>query len=315
MNNLKSNIVIIVLNWENWPATQSCISSILELNEWQESPNQLQLIICDNGSMDGSNNHISSWIEQQSNNNILLLSNKNNLGYAAGNNCAIKYALKNLQSKYIWILNNDTRLKNDSLTHLLDASQNNPEKLIFGSTILDDSQEQIVQCAGGYHYHPLSSITKASQSGLRLENLDKLDNKLDYISGAAMFIRTEAFTEYGLLPEDYFLYYEELDYVQIIGGSNKILWEPKSIIYHQGGSSFIDVNNKKNSIKAQYYENLSTFKFTNKYYKKYLPLVLFIRLVTKPILFIVRKDWHLFRPLLKAYKDFLFSNINFKKVL
>jgi len=119
------------------------------------------------------------------------------------------------------------------------------------------------------------------------------------ISGAAMLVKTEAFQRVGLLTEDYFLYFEELDFIHRLGGRERMGWEPGSVVFHKGGASTGGVGQQR-SVVSEYYQNLSALKFTTRFYRHYLPVVLLSRLLLKPLLFAWRAEWHLFKPFSQA---------------
>lgn len=119
-----------------------------------------------------------------------------------------------------------------------------------------------------------------------------------------MFCQTSIFEKYGLLNEDYFLYFEEYDLVKRIGGNKKIGWCTKSVIYHIGGLSILGSPRQQRSVLQQYYESLNTLKFTYRFYKCYLLQILVLRLIIKPILFVARNEWYLFSPFFRSHRDF-----------
>ena len=126
MNELfQKKVYIIVLNWNSGSDTIDCIASILKLEYVK-----YQIIICDNGSTDNSLFEIKNWIRNYAAYNfiglkyteiskeeseinpinddskIIIINNNDNIGYAAGNNVALRYVLKVSNFNYVWILNN-----------------------------------------------------------------------------------------------------------------------------------------------------------------------------------------------------------------
>jgi len=102
------SVYIVVLNWNHLDDLILTMESLLE----QDYPN-MQILISDNGSTDDSQKHI-----KKSYPDVILLENKNNLGWAAGNNVGIKYALNN-DADYILLANNDISIEYTSIISTL----------------------------------------------------------------------------------------------------------------------------------------------------------------------------------------------------
>ncbi len=316
-----NKIAIIILNWQGWQNTIACLDSLQQLSYIPT------IIVCDNASEDDSFERILTWAQQhyspskigifsqprftpnESNYSFVLIQTGANLGFAGGNNIGIRYALITRCYKYLWLLNNDTVVNSKSLTKLYDYSLANPKIALLGSTVIDYYQRDTIQCAGGCRYFPLFTIFKLMLAGQLVKKVQQHSIKIDYVYGAAMFFQVEAIRKVGLLNEEYFLFYEELDYCQRLFQHNyEIGWCRDSLVYHKGSASIGNVTegNLDKLQQANYYENLSTLKYTANFHRYLLPLVLITRFVGKSIMLIKRKDFYLFKPLFKAYRDFIF---------
>lgn len=293
-------VAIVVLNWNGWKETQLCIDSLLPiLNE------NTHLIVCDNCSNDNSWQHLQSFLEQPF---VTLLQTNENKGFAGGMNVGIKYALEHLNPDFVWLLNNDVQIYPDALEKLLISANQNKKIGMWGSTLLENNGK--TQCAGGCVYNPYLTIFKPILAGKTLEEIKKIDPnkiKLDYIAGAALFIRKEVIEKIGFLNEEYFLFYEELDYTQRLKKAHfDIAWCKESIVIHKGSASVGNVrDNDKNKIKnANYYENLSTLKYSRNFYPKTFWLIFINRFILKSVALMITGRWYLFEPLFKAYRDY-----------
>lgn len=102
-------VYIIVLNFNNPNVTLECLESLKCL-----SFNNYHIILVDNASTDNSKDIFYDYL--QANQNIIFLRAKENRRYAAGNNIALQYALKQQDMEYCWILNNDTVVTKDSIS-------------------------------------------------------------------------------------------------------------------------------------------------------------------------------------------------------
>jgi len=315
---------IIILNWQGWQDTLVCLTSLKKLTFSPAS-----IIVCDNNSQDDSYAHILEWAHQhyarsdigifeqpvqtRDSNPLpfVLIQTGKNLGFAGGNNVGIRYALNCGTFDYIWVLNNDTEVHENALSALHDCAKHSKNIGLLGSTVIDFFDREIVQCAGGCRYFPIWTIFKPVLAGESLEKI-KAQNvknlKLDYIYGASLFFRTTILEKVGLLNEEYFLFYEELDYVQRLKKQGySIAWCQKSLVYHKGSASVGSVRegNRQKLRQANYYENLNTLKYTANFHPHLLPIVIISRFCLKALVLISRGDFFLLLPLFKAYRDFL----------
>ena len=98
---------------------------------------------------------------------------------------------------------------------------------------------------------------------------------LDYIYGASLFVRAEVFTRCGLLNEDYFLFYEEIDFcTRAKRAGFGISWCRDSIVFHKGSQTVgrVDSGDRGKIAFANYHENLSTLIFSKKFYPTFYRL-------------------------------------------
>ena len=295
------NVSICILNWEAESLTVCCLKQLLQLKEIEGHADNISIIVVDNNSQDGSDYSIHKFIENSSYEKIHFLRNTTNSGYAAGNNLAIRYALEHLSPDFVWILNNDTLPTADSLSQLLEAAKKQPSVAIFGSTLLDENGS-VVECAGGSYYSPCLSTYKHALKGLTIEEAvhAELPKPLDYIEGAAMFVRAEVFRTIGLLNEEYFLYFEELDLVRRLPSDSHIDWCKKSFVRHIGGASM-------ESKVAEYHSNLSALIYTRKYHPYCFPFMAVFRFMAKLFRNILTGRWSLNEALVSSYKHYFLS--------
>ena len=318
----------LILNWNRWQLTLECLDSLRLLTHLPST-----LLVCDNSSEDDSSERILDWghvhfapsdilylspsskIKKRVDGKIpsfVFIQSPENLGFAGGNNLGLQWALVQNSYDFFWLLNNDTMVDHKALDSLLACSEKNPDVGIWGSTICWPDAPDVVQCAGGCQYFPLTSIFRPIFSGKKRDELQDVEPKrIDYILGASLLARKEVFQKIQLLNEDYFLFYEELDFclrAQKAGFS--LGWCQPSFVYHHGSAS---IGTAKSADRAQlqksvYHENLSTLKFTRKHYPWYLPIAMIFRFIGKGFFLIMRRQTYLLPSLLRAYRDFLFKN-------
>ena len=211
---------IITVNYNGLKDTCELIDSI-PFND------DVEVIVVDNASI----NDEASIIQEKYPKIIVIRSDKN-LGFAGGNNLGIKVA----HGKYLFLLNNDIILQpqTSDIRHLIDRLESSPEIGVVCPMIRFAWDNHPIQFAG---YTPLSKITVRNRSigfGEEDKGQYNIPHSTPYAHGAAMMIKSEVIDHVGLMPECYFLYYEELDWSMMISRAGyKIWYEPSCTIYHK----------------------------------------------------------------------------------
>lgn len=319
---------VVVLNWNGWRDTIQCVESLLD----PVLRGLARLIVVDNSSTDESVNKIRDYlkrsgipflqIDEEEIDDLLrveipamvLLTAKRNGGYAAGNNLGIRLSLKIVDLEYIWVLNNDTTVEPGSVEALIRCADSNPQVGIWGSTLIEEAGS--LRIAGGARYYPLLTISKrviikATQKG-------SANPKLDYISGAAMLLSRKMIEKVGLLAEEYFLFFEELDYTcRVKRAGYTISWCPKSVVYHTHGRSAGSRSgkNQNKSRLAEYHSNLSCLIFQRKFYGGSFFAAALTRLMLKVGFLLWRRESAGLGSLLAAYRDYFVKTGNAREGL
>lgn len=332
LNELNEKVYIIILNWNGWKDTIECIESLQKSNY-----RKFCIVIVDNDSSDNSIYYIKEWANNNDrdlkikeynysksklckfyneNLDLVLIKSDKNLGFAGGNNIGIEYALSQRDSDYIWVLNNDVIVEENCIFELVKYSNHHKDKGVIGSTIIEYYDPTKIQYAGGASFNLLTCTSNMRYAGIDIKDLDRkhtMESKdIDYVGGCSMFFRHEVLSKIGKLSEDYFLYFEEIDYSMKLKESNyKIGWCKDSHIYHKCGSSIGSKNiiSRKSTI-SEYYSNLSAMRFIKKHYNLLLPIVMINRFILKSIKNLLNREFYLFNPLIKSYKDFIFNKSN-----
>ena len=313
---------VIVLNWNRVNDTIECLESLLPVVK----TDRVSLVCCDNASSDHSVAILEAWGRRhfpgpaargatdepsaRTGGEFVLLRTERNGGYAAGNNAALRYLLAQDSPEFVWLLNNDTVVATDALPRLLAFARQHPDAGAIGSTLVDDRDRERVQCAGGCRYLPALTLMWNVLGGRPLrEVLQHYQRvRLDYVHGAAMLLPAAVLDRVGLLDERFFLYYEEADFARRLRAQGyRLAWCRESVVYHKGAVSTGGRSNehRRESVLANYHENLSTLLFTAQHYPLLLPLAAIVRLAMKTIVFLLFRRGYLFRPLWAAYRDFI----------
>jgi len=244
-------IYIILVNYNSFLFTKKCINSIFKSNF-----KKYKIILIDNKSTDSSTDNIKKYIKNYKK-NLKFISNDINKGYAAGINLGIKYAINNKDCKYLFIINNDTLITPNCLNELVDNYKNNT---IVTPSIFDYDINTKVQSLGGV----------INRYMLTTKHLKKINiSKIDYIPGTAMFFNKDIINIIGLLPEEYFMYYEDVDWSTSAKLNNiSLKVNDKAIIFHK--------TKKKVSFSIKSRTIFNRILYCNKYFRYKLPLVIIL---------------------------------------
>ena len=189
----------------------------------------MEVIVVDNASKEDEASIIAQRYPQ-----IKTIRSDKNLGFAGGNNVGVKAAKGN----YFFLINNDTLFKDFNVDALIDRLESSPQIGIVCPKIRFAWGNNLIQFAG---YTPLSKITVRNKSiGYGEEDHGQYNKAYltPYAHGAAMLIKREAIKKVGLMPECYFLYYEELDWSMMFTKAGYQIWyEPTCTIYHKESQS------------------------------------------------------------------------------
>ena len=213
---------IITVNYNGLKDTCELIDSI-PFND------SMEVIVVDNASTEDEATSI-----QKNYPKVKVIRSEKNIGFAGGNNLGIKAAI----GKYIFLVNNDTLFKDFNIQSLIDKLESSPKIGVVCPKIRFSWGNNHIQFTG---YTPLSRITVRNKSiGFGEEDLGQYDipHSTPYAHGAAMMIKREVIDKVGLMPEFYFLYYEELDWSMMITRAGYEIWyEPNFTIYHKESQS------------------------------------------------------------------------------
>ena len=249
---------IILVNYNNVPDTTECINSLLESNY-----KNFKIFVVDNSEDESSIDQIKNKIK----NECLFIKTKNN-GFAAANNVVLSEDNKDID--FYWILNNDTSIPDTFLFNLNEKLLSKKNKIysqIYSNTLLY-YKTNTIQAIGG-KINKLTGLPKHCNNNEEFNFSNNYPKDYDYPIGASIIIHKEVLEKIGLMNEDYFLYYEELDWMEKAKKQNITLEIFSDLyIYHKEGNS---IGNKKDkyNFKQLYYSNRSRLLWMKKYHKKF----------------------------------------------
>jgi len=181
--------------------------------------------------------------ESVSGSKLTVIQTGGNLGFAGGNNVGIRYAQSRGDMDYVWLLNNDTVVDSKALTYLLERSLDAKRAVVVGSTLIFYGLENTLQAAGCATYSPSKALASPLLTGRPVNELNELacktvEENAAYVVGASMLVPLPFLERVGLMQEDYFLYFEELDWA--VRGQRegfKPAFAYKSMVFHKVGAS------------------------------------------------------------------------------
>lgn len=312
----KDFIHIIIINYNGWQDTIECIESLLKSDF-----NKFQITLLDNGSSNDSKEELLKYIESIStklvtshiilkngnfknkrstflegectfhSNEIIFIESIDNLGFAGGNNAAINYIFKSDSdlpelNKYIFLLNPDTIVQPDTLSMIVKVKD---LEFIASMEVRNYFAQSEVISSGGFKINKPFGYFKSTNN----------QKDIDYVYGGALVTNIRTIQNIGLLPSEYFLYWEETDYCRRarLKGIPLILIEDTYISDKVGQST-------GRGKLAHYYFIRNSFIFYKKYFPCFTPtLFIFniIRLLSKA----TKGELSAAKGILLGFKDFI----------
>jgi GT2 family glycosyltransferase len=230
-------IYIILVSWNHWDATSRCLAQLTALNYAN-----YQMVVVDNGSLDGTPRNVEELYSQ-----VQLLRNGRNLGFAAGCNRGLRYALEQ-NAEYVLILNNDTIPPRDILARLVTQAESLPAAGILTPTATPPSCVEHGMPTAGFCHRWTKDFVKVRPDQL----LVRRPVMVDYVFGTAMFVRREVLERVGLFDEQYFMYYEDMDFcVRARRAGFQLFLLPDVEVLHEGEASTQDQPAQRYYYKAR----------------------------------------------------------------
>ncbi len=332
----RPQVYIVLVNWNGCQDTVECLESVFRLRY-----GNFRVVVCDNGSSDGSVGRIAAWAEGRATyrlpetpmgwltdppigkplkyrliepehrqefprcfERLIILPTGGNLGFAGGNNVGIRFALRQGDCDFVWLLNNDTVVAPDSLDHLVERSRRDGRVGMVGATIRYYDRPDTVQALGGARFSKFRARSRIFGIGRPVPDLDeaaihRVEDELDWICGASLFLPKRFLENVGMMEERYFLYYEELDWAFRAKGRFRLGYSPKASVYHKQG---VTTGEKWESSESCYFKFRSRLRF----YRKFLPSYLFFCLLATVVEAMVQAgkgNIRVLRPMWRSFAD------------
>ena len=238
-------VSVISVNFNQPAVTEAMLASIYKHNNYHN----LEIIIVDNGS---KTNEIARWKAQYP--NVVYIRSEINLGFAGGNNIGIKAAT----GDYYFLVNNDTEFTSGLTEILVGALDQDTSIGIISPKIKYFEFPDTLQYVG---FTPMDYYTCRNKCVGQFEKdngqYDNISAPTGFCHGAAMMLRKEAVDKAGLMTENFFLYYEEMDWNEHIKRAGYQAWVcTDALIYHKESVSV----GQKSALK-EYFMNRNRILF------------------------------------------------------
>ena len=219
-------VYVVIVNWNGWEDTAECLRSCLRLRGVRHIP-----VVVDNGSTDGSVGRLRTLFPE-----LRVIANETNLGFAAACNVGIRSAIE-AGAEFVWLLNNDTVVDPDALAELVRVLQTRRAAAFAGSKIYYADRPDELWFAGGdlpfFGSEPRHHGLDETDTGYHDEVM-----ACGFITGCSLLVRTSVIAAIGLMPEAYFVYWEDVDWNERAAAVGfQRLYVPASRVWHKVSAS------------------------------------------------------------------------------
>ena len=221
-------VALILVTFNHSDITLDCLQSLAALDYPREC---LQIIVVDNASSDDTVSAIRTRYPE-----VTLITNQENLGFAAGNNVGLRQALQT-EARYLMLLNNDTVVAPDMLKKLIEVAEGDQHIGMITPVIYYFDEPHKIWCAGARLERRTGQTWR-----LRAEEIDSSTpepvHDVDFASGCALCVRRAAIEQAGMLDARFFFYFEETEWcVRLARAGYRCTLVPGSQVWHKVSSS------------------------------------------------------------------------------
>jgi N-acetylglucosaminyl-diphospho-decaprenol L-rhamnosyltransferase len=240
------DLSIVIVSWNVRDLLRRCLRSVSDVgHETSPVPTpvsniQVEIIVVDNGSTDGSSEMVRAEFPS-----VRLVTNENNRGFTAANNQGLDLS----HGRYMLLLNPDTEVVGDALTTMVDYMDAHPEAGALGPQLrypdgsLQSSRRRFPTFITALVESTVVQEWWRDNRVLRhyylADTPDDAIQAVDWVVGACLLVRRQAYEQAGGLDEGYFMYSEELDWCRRIkdAGWEVVYLPTATVLHHEGKSS------------------------------------------------------------------------------
>ena len=275
-------VAIVLVNWNGWRDSVECLSSIIgsgalayadvwlvdndsgdgsvgHIEAWCRQPQHEptwrtlpgvrharagQAVACRVCTAEGAPSPLLPGVQ------VNIVRAAGNLGFAGGNNVGMAAAGLSRYTHF-WLLNNDTVMAHDALTPLLQRANDDPRVGMVGSTLIFYGQPEQVQALGGGWFDRgamrmshIGEFTHPREVPADACAQRAVEAQMAYVVGASMLVPSRFVREVGPMCEDYFLYFEELDWAFRAAPLYTLGYAPASRVFHKAGASTMQIQSQ-----------------------------------------------------------------------
>jgi GT2 family glycosyltransferase len=266
-------VAVVLVNWNGWLDTIECLDALLPalapddrvyivdnassddsvtaIQAWLEHPSRhaewvrfagvasysdqnIEPVAYEIVAADGTKLHPNDYAV------VTIIHAGANLGFAGGNNVGLKFAARH-HFKWFWLLNTDTVVCQDALVQLLKRATRDDACGLVGSTLLYYREPDKVQALGGGRLElatvSVSHIGEGCSAAAIPDDGNAIEQEMAYVVGASILVSAEFIEKIGFMQEDYFLYFEEIDWAMRGKGVFPLGYAPASKVLHKVGAT------------------------------------------------------------------------------
>jgi GT2 family glycosyltransferase len=324
------HVQVLILNWNGYRDTIRCLESVFAL-----AYPRVGVVVCDNGSTDGSVQRIREWAEGRGTEpvphgtgaptrreplrcavydrataeaggpisdrapELVIIETGANLGFAGGNNIGLRYLLARGDADYFWLLNNDTVVSPGALRALVDRAERQAEVGAVGGTLLELDEPDRVQEMGGATVSWWHGMVKPLGHGAPADAPRPEPKRLDYVTAGCMLVRRRTVAHVGLLDERFFLYGEDVDWgARMLAAGYRLAYAPDANVWHKGSGSAV-----RASATHDFHNTRASLLLIHKHRRQRLPIALGYATARCLLPKLVRGEWRRFATVARALRD------------
>jgi N-acetylglucosaminyl-diphospho-decaprenol L-rhamnosyltransferase len=257
-----TRLCVIIVNYKTAQHTLDCIDTLKDQLEWGKD----RVVVVDNASGAQDLEQLTSRIENNGLRELVtVITCAQNRGFSAGNNAGLEAE----HAAFYLLANSDTLFRHGAVAGLLEAARENPKAGIISPRLEWPNGDVQMSC---FRFPtPLSDTIRSAETGLITKLLKRhnvilpnseRESRPEWTSFAAVLIRREVFDRIGLLDENYFMYYEDVDYCRRARnhGYDIVNWPFARVVHFQGKSSGLEAKvQEKKRLPAYYYHSRARY--------------------------------------------------------
>jgi GT2 family glycosyltransferase len=251
---------VVLLNWNGYTDTEAALDSLLIAD-----PRPDHVVVVDNGSADGSLARLHTWLSRNAlaanAPRVSIIAEKENRGFARGNNIGLERLATTTDVTHFLLLNNDAMVAPDYFARMSEAIHKYPDAALLGCTIYYHPARDRVWFGGGY---------EVPYRALMLHRYELPKNpsphETEFVTGCAMVISRELYSARGGLAECYTpIYWEDTEYsFRARNGGWRVMLVPSARVFHKVSAS---MGGEKTTPRAAFWQNRNRGYYVRRNYR------------------------------------------------